>query len=98
MRVINALLAKWNTMTTADKVKTVLHGIIMIGGGAIGNGIGDKFAAGRNKLESACVRVTGWALGSAVAEIAADSADEFVDQVNDLVSGRNKKEEGSANA
>lgn len=98
MRLINALLAKWNTKTPAEKAKMILHGIIMIGGGAIGNGIGDKFAAGRNKLESACVRVTGWALGSAVAEIAADSADEFVDQVDGLVSGRNKKEEDSANA
>lgn len=96
-RFINALLAEWKTKTTAEKIKTVLHGVIMVGGGAIGNGIGDKFSAGRNRLESACVRVTGWALGSAVAGVAAESMDETVDQIEDLMKER-KNKEGSANA
>lgn len=97
MRIINALLANWNTKTTAEKIKTVLHGIVMIGGSVIGNEIGDKFSEGRTRLESACVRVTGWALGGTVAKIAADSMDETVDQIDGMMRDR-KNKEGSENA
>ena len=97
MRIINALLANWKTKTTAEKIKTVLHGIAMIGGGAIGNEIGDKFSEGRTRLESACVRVTGWALGSVVAETASKSMDESIDQIEGLINDR-KNKEGSENA
>ena len=97
MRIINALLANWNSKTTSEKIKTVLHGVIMVGGSVIGNGIGDEFSAGRGKLESACVRVTGWALGGVVAETAVKSMDETIDQIEGLVNDR-KNREGSSNA
>ena len=97
MRIINALLANWNSKTTTEKIKTVLHGLLIVGGATIGNGIGDKFSEGRSKIESACVRVTGWALGGVVAETAVKSMDETIDQIESLVNDR-KNKEGSANA
>lgn len=97
MRIINALLANWNSKTTTEKIKTVLHGIIMIGGGVIGAGIGDKFSEGRSKLEGFCVHVTGMALGSVVAESAVKSMDESIDQIEGLINDR-KNREGTANA
>lgn len=97
MRIINALLANWNSKTTTEKIKTVLHGIIMVGGAVIGTGIGDKFSAGRGKLEGFCVHVTGMALGSVVAETATKSMDESIDQIEGLINDR-KNKEGSENA
>lgn len=96
--LINKIQTAWHTMSAADKIKMVLHGIIMIGGGAVGNTIGDKCGAGRSKLEQACARVTGWALGGAVAEVAAKAADETVDQLNDLIQSRKNNKEDAANA
>ena len=99
MRIINALLAAWHTKTTAEKVKMVLHGIVMIGGGVVGNTIGDKCSEGRGKVEQVCARVTGWALGGAVGNVAAKATDEYVDAINVLVQARKEKNgEESANA
>lgn len=97
MRIINALLAKWHTKTTAEKIKTVLHGIVMIGGGVVGNTIGDKCSEGRSKVEQACARVTGWALGGTVANVAAKATDEYVDEINELIQARKEKKEDNAN-
>lgn len=99
MRIINALLAAWHTKTTAEKIKTVLHGIVTIGGSVVGNTIGDKCSEGRGKVEQVCARVTGWALGGAVANTASKSVDEYVDTINELVQARKEKnKEESANA
>ena len=97
MRLINALIAAWKTKTTEEKIKTVMHGILMIGGGAVGNTIGDKCAAGRGKLEGACARVTGWVLGGVVAEKASKASDEYVDQFGNLIRERRKAKEEQAN-
>lgn len=96
-RFLNALMAEWKTKTGAEKAKTILHGVIMIGGGVIGNSIGDRCSVGRSKVENACVRVTGWALGSAITGVAAKAMDETIDQFDGLLKDR-KDREGSANA
>lgn len=92
MRIINALLATWKTKTTEEKIKTVLHGIAMIGGGVVGNAIGDKCMPSANgPVSRACVRVTGFALGGVVAEAAAKNMDETVDQLSGLVKSRKEE-------
>ena len=90
MRILNALMAEWKTRTTAEKIKLVLHGIAMIGGGAIGGMIGDKCAAGRGPMTSVCTKITGFALGSAISDAAAKSMDETVDTFNELIKARQK--------
>ena len=97
MRIINALIANWKTKTTAEKVKTVLHGIAMIGGSVIGNAIGDKCSEGKKPIEAACVKLTAAALGGAVTGVAVKQMDETVDGNNDIIQKR-KEEGGSANA
>lgn len=97
MRIINALMASWKTKTTAEKIKTVLHGIAMIGGGAIGGTIGDKCSAGRKPVEAICAKLTAAALGGAVTGVAVKQMDETVDTINALIQKR-KEEGGSANA
>lgn len=97
--LINKIQAVWHTMSAADKIKMVLHGIVTIGGSVVGNTIGDKCSEGRGKVEQVCARVTGWALGGAVANAASKSADEYVDTINKLIQARKeKKKEESANA
>lgn len=96
--IINKLLAAWHTKTPAQKAKTIFHGIIMIGGGVIGNTIGDKCSAGRGRVQSACARVTGWALGGAVADVAAKSMDETIDAIDMLAKSGKKAKEDAANA
>ena len=98
MRILNALINKWQSKTPEEKVKMILHGIIMMGGGTIGNTIGDKCAEGRGKIESACVRVTGLVLGGAVAEVAAKASDEYVDQFGTMIRERKKDKEENADA
>ena len=85
MRIINGLLAAWHTKTTAEKIKTVLHGMVMIGGGAVGNTIGDKCAVGKDRVTSVCAKITGLALGSVAAEVAAQSLDQTVDKFDELI-------------
>lgn len=97
MRLWNALVANWKTMSTAEKVKTVLHGLVMIGGGVIGNGIGDTFSAGSKPVAKACAKVTGFALGGVIADAAAKNLDETVDTFDQLIKARKNKEE-NANA
>lgn len=96
--IINKLLAAWHTKTPAQKAKTIFHGIIMIGGGVVGNTIGDKCSAGRGPVQSVCARVTGWALGGAVADVAAKSMDETIDAIDALVQSRKNDKEDAANA
>lgn len=98
MRLINALIAAWKCKSTEEKIKTVMHGILMIGGGAVGNTIGDKCSAGRGRIESACARVTGWVLGGVVADTAAKASDEYIDQVSGMIRERRKEKEGTADA
>lgn len=98
MRILNALMANWKRKTTEEKIKTILHGIIVIGGSAIGNTIGDKCAEGRGKIESACAHVTGWVLGGAVADVAAKASDEYVDQIGGMIRERKKDKEENADA
>ena len=98
MRILNALIAKWQSKTPEEKVKTILHGIIMIGGSVVGNTIGDKCAEGRGKIESSCARVTGWVLGGAVADFAAKASDEYVDQIGGMIRERKKDKEENADA
>ena len=96
--LINKLLAAWHTKTPAEKAKTIFHGIVMIGGGVVGNTIGDKCSAGRGPIETACARVTGWALGGAVANVAAKSMDETIDSIDALIQSRKNNKEDAANA
>ena len=96
--IINKLLAAWHTKTPVEKAKTIFHGIIIIGGGVVGNTIGDKCGAGRSRLESACARVTGWALGGAVTGVAAKSMDETIDSIDTLIQSRKNNKEDTANA
>ena len=98
MRIINALIADWKCKTTAEKIKTVLHGISMIGGGVIGNAIGDKCAdaAGRGPISKTCTKLTGLFLGSVAAEMAAKSMDETVDTFDQLIQNRKKEEKANA--
>lgn len=100
MRIINGLLAAWHEKTTAEKIKMVLHGIVMIGGGAIGSTIGDKCAAGKGRITGVCTKVTGFALGSVVADAAAQSLDKTVDAFDELIQDRKndcqKEEEENA--
>ncbi len=100
MRIINALIAEWKTRTTAEKAKLILHGIAMIGGGAIGTAIGDKCAEGKRPLTAFCTKITGIALGSAAADKAAKTLDETVDSIDTLIRERkeSKKQEGKTNA
>lgn len=98
MRIINALLATWKTKTTEEKIKTVLHGIAVIGGGVIGNAIGDKCneavsdgTGPMRQVNKFCTKITGIALGSVVAETAAKSMDETVDQFAGLIRGRKEE-------
>lgn len=97
MRLWNALAANWKTKSTAEKIKTVLHGLVMIGGGVIGNGIGDTFSAGSKPVAKACAKVTGFALGSVIADVTAKNLDETVDTFDQLIKSRKNKEE-NANA
>lgn len=95
MMILNALMAAWKTKTTAEKAKMILHGIAMIGGGAIGNTIGDKCSAGRPRVEGVCAKLTGCFLGGAVAEVAAKQMDETVDAIDGLIQKKKNKEEAS---
>jgi hypothetical protein len=96
--IINKLLAAWHTKTPAEKAKMIFHGIIMIGGGVVGNTIGDKCSVGRGPVQSTCARVTGWALGGAVANVAAKSMDETIDSIDELIQSRKNNKEDAANA
>ena len=51
MRFLNTLKAEWNSRSTAEKIKLVMHGILMIGGATVGNAIGDKCSEGRSCIE-----------------------------------------------
>lgn len=97
MRIINALLANWKTKTTEEKIKTILHGITMIGGSVIGTAVGDQCAEGKGPVSAVCAKVTGIALGGIVADKAAKYMDETVDQFSELLKER-KNKEGTANA
>lgn len=98
MRLINALIAAWKCKSTEEKIKTVMHGILIIGGGAVGNTIGDKCSEGRGRLEGACARVAGWVLGGVAADTAAKASDEYIDQFSELIRERRKAKEGTADA
>ena len=61
MMLINGLMAEWKKKTTAEKIKMILHGIAMIGGGAIGSTIGDKCSEGKKppRLTGSALRRSG---------------------------------------
>lgn len=98
MRILNALIAKWQSKTPEEKAKMILHGIIVVGGSVVGNTIGDKCAEGRGKIESACVRVTGCVLGGAVADFAGKASDDYVDQIGGMIRKLKKDKEDNADA
>lgn len=95
MMILNALMAAWKTKTTAEKAKMILHGIAMIGGGAIGNTIGNKCSEGKKPVVAFCARMTGGFLVGAVADVTIKQMDETVDAIDGLIQKRKNKEEAS---
>lgn len=98
MSMLKRLQAEWKTMTAAQKINMVLDIMISIGGGAIGGSIAGKTSVGRNKLEKACLCVTGIGLGMAIGEAAQKPVDELCDAADKIIKFRKKTKEGEANA
>jgi hypothetical protein len=95
MMLINGLMAEWKKKTTAQKIKMILHGIAMIGGGAIGSTIGDKCSEGKKPVSAFCAKVTGGFLGGIAADAAMKRMDDSVDSIEELI---RERKEGKANA
>ena len=91
MRLLNALKAEWKSRSTAEKIKLIMHGILMIGGSTVGNAIGDKCSEGRSRIERGCVRVTGWILGGVIADTSAKALDQYVDECDEMIKARKEK-------
>lgn len=98
MMLINGLMAEWKKKTTAEKIKMILHGIAMIGGGAIGSTIGDKCSEGKKPVSAFCAKVTGGFIGGIAADAAMKRMDDSVDSIDQLIRERREEREGKANA
>lgn len=98
MSIIRAMQAEWKTMTTAEKVKTVLDLVVDLGCSVIAGDITARAVKGKSKAQMVCGIVAGSALGAAAGRVACKEVDEFVDAVDAAMKMRNKAKEDNANA
>lgn len=98
MSIIRAMQAEWKTMTTAEKVKTVLDLVVDLGCSVIAGDITARAVKGKSKALAVCGTIAGSALGAAAGRVASREVDEFVDAVDAAMKMRNKAKEDNANA
>lgn len=98
MSIIRAMQAEWKTMTTAEKVKTVLDLVVDFGCSVIAGDITARAVKGKSKVVTVCGIIGGSALGAAAGRVASREVDEFVDAVDAMMKMRNKAKEDNANA
>lgn len=98
MSIIRAMQAEWKTMTTAEKVKTVLDLVVDLGCSVIAGDITSRAIKGKSKVLKICGTIGGSALGAAAGRVACKEVDEFVDGVDAMMKMRKQAKEDSANA
>ena len=86
------------TMTTAEKVKTVLDLAVDFGCSVIAGDITARAVKGKGKVATVCGILGGSALGAAAGRVACREVDEFVDAVDTMMKMRKPTKEDTADA
>lgn len=85
MSIFKSLKATWSSMTTVEKVGTVLNYMAIIGGACIGSDIAyDHINRCSTKVGKACVFVAGVGIGGYIGDQAGQKVEETVKAIAEL--------------
>ncbi len=96
--MITNLKAWWMAKTPVEKVKSVTHGIVILGGAVASNEVSDRLGAGHNIVERACLWTLCCGAGIAVEDVAMKQLDGAIDEINESIQWHKAQKEANGNA